>query len=151
MNWLPSASVPKLLYRASRDGWNASDFHRTCDGKGATLTVVKSSDGYIFGWETCEASNESFKCHAGLPTVKMNIKNEDLFAISHFSTEGPIFGSAFGPCCDLPIPSNANDPVNPSCISDVGDAYELPDETTDRYFLTGSYKFVIGHYEVFEL
>ena len=35
--WLTSAgktSRPKLLYRASRDGWRVSDFHRMCDGKG---------------------------------------------------------------------------------------------------------------------
>ena len=45
-------SKPKLLYRVLRDGWDASDFHRMCDGKGATVTVVKSSDGYIFGGYT---------------------------------------------------------------------------------------------------
>jgi len=53
--WLASAgktSEPRLLYRASRDGWGASDFHRMCDDKGATVTVVKSSDGYIFGGYT---------------------------------------------------------------------------------------------------
>ena len=53
MEWLASArcrnSVPKLLFRASRDGWTASDFHGMCDDKGATITVVKSSDGYVFG------------------------------------------------------------------------------------------------------
>ena len=41
--WLASAgktSEPKLLYRASRDGWGASDLHRMCDGKGATVTVI---------------------------------------------------------------------------------------------------------------
>ena len=53
--WLASVgkkSEPKLLYLASRDGWDASDFHRMCDGKGATLTVVNSSGGYIFGGYT---------------------------------------------------------------------------------------------------
>jgi hypothetical protein len=24
---------PKLLYRASRDGWATADFHRMCDGR----------------------------------------------------------------------------------------------------------------------
>ena len=34
--WLASVgkkSEPKLLYRASRDGWDASDFHRMCEAK----------------------------------------------------------------------------------------------------------------------
>ena len=39
----------QLLYRASRDGWKASDFHACCDGSGATVTVIKSVDGFVFG------------------------------------------------------------------------------------------------------
>ena len=41
----------KLLYRASRDGWTASNFHSYCDNKGPTVTVVKSGN-YIFGGYT---------------------------------------------------------------------------------------------------
>ena len=40
-----------LLYRASRDGWAASNFHSCCDNKGPTVTVVKSGN-YIFGGYT---------------------------------------------------------------------------------------------------
>ena len=39
----------ELLYRGSRDGWKASDLHANCDNKGATITVIRSSDGFIFG------------------------------------------------------------------------------------------------------
>lgn len=39
----------ELLYRASRDGFKAMDFHKRCDNKGSTLTVVRSSCGAIFG------------------------------------------------------------------------------------------------------
>ena len=35
-----------LLYRASRNGWAASNFHSCCDNKGPTVTVVRSSNGY---------------------------------------------------------------------------------------------------------
>ena len=38
-----------LLYRGSQDGWNISDFHGKCDDKGATVTIVKTSEGYVFG------------------------------------------------------------------------------------------------------
>ena len=38
-----------LLYRGSRDGWKAKDFHRLCDNQGPTLTIVKSSVGRISG------------------------------------------------------------------------------------------------------
>ncbi len=40
-----------VLYRASRDGWAASNFHSCCDSKGATVTVVKNGN-YIFGGYT---------------------------------------------------------------------------------------------------
>ena len=40
-----------LLYRASRDGWSASNFHSCCDNKGPTVTVIKSGN-YIFGGYT---------------------------------------------------------------------------------------------------
>ena len=39
----------ELLYRASRDGFQAQDFHSRCDGKGATITVIKCSGGFVFG------------------------------------------------------------------------------------------------------
>lgn len=37
-----------MAYRASRNGWNSSNFHSLCDNKGPTFTVVKSGN-YIFG------------------------------------------------------------------------------------------------------
>ena len=56
MNWVKESRAitndsDKLLYRASRDGWAASNFHSCCDSKGPTVTVVKSGN-YIFGGYT---------------------------------------------------------------------------------------------------
>ena len=54
MKWLKESqaitndNADKLLYRASRDGWAASNFHAYCDNKGPTVTVIKSGN-YIFG------------------------------------------------------------------------------------------------------
>ncbi len=39
----------ELVYRASRDGWCATDFHSKCDNNGATVTVIKSTGGYVLG------------------------------------------------------------------------------------------------------
>src|SRR5579883_1376314 len=41
-----------LLYRGSRDGFEASDFHFSCDNKPKTLTIVKSTSECIFGGYT---------------------------------------------------------------------------------------------------
>ena len=39
----------ELLYRGSRDGMTAADFHRLCDGKTDTVCVIKDSNGNVFG------------------------------------------------------------------------------------------------------
>jgi hypothetical protein len=54
LSWLPESSGGKqvkleLLYRASRDGWQGQDFHSRCDNKGATVTVIKCTGGFVFG------------------------------------------------------------------------------------------------------
>ncbi len=41
--------VFRLAYRASRDGWRSTDFHNHCNFIPNTLTVIKSTTGYIFG------------------------------------------------------------------------------------------------------
>ena len=47
--WLsPQEGKWKLLFRGSRDGFQAETFHSKCDNKGPTVTVVKSGN-YIFG------------------------------------------------------------------------------------------------------
>ena len=38
-----------LLYRASRDGHNTAAYHARCDGKGPTLTALRSGNGCVFG------------------------------------------------------------------------------------------------------
>ncbi len=39
----------KLLWRGTRNGFAAFTFHDNCDGKPNTLTVIKNTEGYIFG------------------------------------------------------------------------------------------------------
>ena len=36
-----------LIFRATRDGWNAKDFHDHCDGRGPTLCLTRSSEDYL--------------------------------------------------------------------------------------------------------
>lgn len=41
-----------LLYKATRDGFGKEDFHRMCDGKGPTISIIESDKGYQFGGYT---------------------------------------------------------------------------------------------------
>ncbi|TNV80860.1 hypothetical protein FGO68_gene9550 [Halteria grandinella] len=54
----PSFSV-SLLYRATRDGFGAKDFHRTCDNKGPTLTIIKTASDQIIGGYTSDEWDNS--------------------------------------------------------------------------------------------
>jgi hypothetical protein len=48
----------RLLWHGSRDGFAANDFHRACDGHANTITLIRDTNGNIFGgfipvaWET---------------------------------------------------------------------------------------------------
>eukprot|EP00957_Ditylum_brightwellii_P211825 15366643-Ditylum_brightwellii.AAC.2 len=129
-----------------------------CDDEGATVTVVKCSDGYIFGGYTdvawgqsgeWKSSAKSFmfslKDHAGIGPVKMPMM-EDVqyqYAVYHHSRYGPCFGSGH----DLIIDLNAKANTLSYCIA--GNNYQLPNNTTDHHFLTGSQYFTVSEYEVF--
>ncbi len=49
----------KLVYRASQDGYAAKDFHAKCDGIKETLTVIKTTDAYVFGGYTSAAWSQN--------------------------------------------------------------------------------------------
>ena len=51
-------SVFLRCWHANTDGWAATTFHRNCDGKGPTVTIIKVND-YIFGGYTDVSWNSS--------------------------------------------------------------------------------------------
>ncbi|KAF2068686.1 hypothetical protein CYY_009993 [Polysphondylium violaceum] len=58
-DWLDTAKLTfQLLYRASENfPFSGPAFHSACDGKGATITVIKTSDGCIFGGYNSQSWN----------------------------------------------------------------------------------------------
>ena len=44
-----SLKKPVKLYQGTKHGFRAVDFHSRCDNKGATITIVRTSTGNIFG------------------------------------------------------------------------------------------------------
>ena len=49
---------PKLLYRASRDGDSAQNFHSKCDNIKDTIILVQTNEGLIFGGYTNQTWNK---------------------------------------------------------------------------------------------
>ena len=52
INKLTGKKIKTLLYRGSKDGFKASDFHSKCDGHSNTITIVKVKNGDIIGGYT---------------------------------------------------------------------------------------------------
>jgi len=51
----PESQGWDLKYRASRDGFSGENFHTNCDGISNTLTIIKTTNGNIFGAFAVEA------------------------------------------------------------------------------------------------
>ena len=49
----------QLIYKKSRDGDSISNFHRRCDGRGKTVTIIETKDGLKFGG----FKNDSWDCN----------------------------------------------------------------------------------------
>ena len=141
---------------------SAKGFHAACDGKGATVTIVKTKKGFVFGgaadksWASpgswaLDASDSAFlfcvKCAgAGPSQLKLTGKNNQ-DALGHHSGYGPIFGfNEFGN--DLLIDT----PSGPSCSS-LGYTYTCPagrfGSAACSNYLAGSRHFAVADYEVF--
>ena len=88
------------MYRATENGDRPSDFHRFCDNKGPTLTIFKSTKGYIFGGFTLVNwdSSGNYKPDPDAFVFSLNQKKifrikDDKNAIQCNSGNGPTFGS----------------------------------------------------------
>jgi hypothetical protein len=105
-----------LLYRASRDGHNAAAFHARCDGKGPTLTALRSANGCVFGgfaavgWASggvfVEAPGSwlfSLVGVRGSRPLRMDLVDANhAHAVGHGSACGPVFGGGRDLCVYWP-------------------------------------------------
>jgi len=120
-----------LIYRASQDGFEASKFHTNCDKKTNTLTVIKSTNGNIFGGYTEQTWNHTGDYKADPNSFifsLINMLNEPIkmkcsqnHGIYCNSSYGPTFGGGH----DLHIADRSN--TNTSSYSNLGHSYSHPD------------------------
>ena len=153
-----------LLYRGSRDGFKAADFHEKCDGKANTLTIVKSSSGNIFGgYTTCEWDQSgSYKSGQAdfifsfrnkfNQRIKINKALPNLDSIYCSPSFGPIFGDATKGT-DLLIASCSNQ--SEISQSNLGASFPHPNlkfgSNEAKSYLAGSHFFKIDEIEVHQL
>jgi hypothetical protein len=151
-----------LLYRGSLHGFKASDFHKKCDNIPKTLTIIKSTNGNIFGGYTEATWDQShvFKSDKSAflfslvncekKPVKVNTANgKEADAIYCYPRYGPVFGSYF----DICIFDDSN--LHSKSFSNFGRTYLLQGYTNTsekaKCFFAGSYQFQVEEIEVFQL
>jgi len=155
----PSAKQWKLLYRATRDGFSAQNFHTKCDTAAYTLTIIKSTNGNIFGGFTAKAWNSTYGYYDDQKAFIFSLVNKENKPFKVMCTNGskaiscdPSYGPSFGgPSTDIGIVSDSN--VNQSSWSNFGSSYKHTDYHygTDKAksILAGSIYFQTLEIEVF--
>ena len=125
-----------------------------CDGKGPTLTVIKTTTGHIFGGYTSVSwdKSDSFKYdyNAFLFSVnkltKYPIVNSHANAIRCHPSYGPTFGNGY----NISVKDNSN--ANTDSYVTAGNAYNIPAGVNEQSILTnGNRNFQTVEIEVYGL
>jgi hypothetical protein len=148
-----------VLWRGSRDGFGARDFHGRCDGHANTLTLIEDTKGNIFGgftpveWD----SSNGYKADRSLKSFLFTLKNPHNFRAKKFGLKAGEkdkaigCGSAWGPHFrDIGVDDNCHANTN-SCTYLFGDSYANDTGLAEATFLTGSGHFTVKEIEVFEI
>ncbi len=160
----------RLLYRATRDGFNASSFHRKCDSVSKTITIIKTDSNYVFGgftsayWNSIDdwVSDEkaflfSLRRNGVSNNEKFNLKF-DSWQSSYAVYASQYAGPSFGGGNDIYICDNSN--IQSSSYSYFCTSYECSSACTNsrdswscgRSYLAGSYDgWLTTEIEVFEI
>jgi hypothetical protein len=152
----------RLLYRGSRDGFSASDFHRCCDKIPNTLTLLQTTKGSIFGgftpiaWSSgpgenkydssCQSFVFSLKNPWNRPAQKFSLKSDpSLRSIHCDSSYGPVFGDG----SDFGIENPLNGPEKG--WSNFWKSYTNDTGIDSQTFFDGQFRFTVKEIEVFEI
>ena len=149
----------KLLWQGSRDGYTAAAFHNKCNNQGATLTVIVSDKGNVFGGYTKESwgyspSGGTYKYDSTAFVYSLTHKTKcarqknQSYSICDGSGYGPIFGGG----CDIIIVDNCNTSNYNYCRPNHSgySSYELP-PGADNTYLAGSCNFYVKEIEVYSV
>ena len=106
------------IYKATRDGGTGKNFHSYCDNKGPTLTLINSTNGYIFGgfisisWEgpqnwTYKSNDDSAFIFSIDNKIKYPVQDKSCVIYNQINY-GPDFGSNDIYLCQNFLNNNSN-------------------------------------------
>lgn len=156
-----------LLYRATRDGFKAADFHAKCDGKSKTLVIVKAASENVFGgytectWDRSEKAKKGCRDYIFSYRNMLNMNNKLKIKKFHglydsivcSAKYGPVFGNLLDDdSFDFAIAGCSN--TNEFSFSNLGHSFKhpyfKPNTVSARSFLAGSRNFKVLEIEVFQ-
>jgi phosphopantetheinyl transferase (holo-ACP synthase) len=157
-----------LLWRGSRDGFGAADFHGRCDGHANTLTVILDTNGNVFGgftpveWESTEwngkfgKESNYFKADDSLRSFVFTLKNPHNIPARRFALKAEAKWTAiychsnWGPHFrDIYVSHNCN--ANTDSWTELGNVYTNDTGLNGKTVFTGSLSFQVKEIEVFEI
>ena len=149
-DWInPNRSLQfQLIFRASKDGDSSKSFHKICDGKGPTVSIVKGKNGHIFGGYVTVPFSSDGKSHYDENAFLFSLTNLKKFpiiikekAVEHLDNWGPLIG--YRNHCDLAI---GNECLNSNSSYCDPKSYDF-----NRIELIGTNerKFGVSDYEVY--
>jgi hypothetical protein len=143
-----------------RDGFDAKEFHRRCDGRGNTLTVILDTEGNVFGgftpakWESSE--RDYAKADQSLKSFVFSLKNPGSVLARMFELkkerkhQAIVCNSDWGPhFSDIVVSNRCN--ANSKSNTYLGLAYNNDTGVVGYKFFTGSQSFQVKEIEVFEM
>jgi hypothetical protein len=146
-----------LLYRGSRDGFGASNFHEKCDGKSNTLTVIETTKGFVFGGFTPIAwdSYSGYKADSSQSSFLFTVKNPRgsegrKFALASSANAiycNSYYGPTFGYNHDIYIANGCNG--NASSYTILGSAFTNDTGINGQQVFTGEQYFTVKEIEIF--
>lgn len=133
---------------------SAEAFHKACDRKGATLTIVLDQKGNIFGGFTQINWNADDRYELDENGFLFHVKNQRIIprdgGINKYSSSSVLkFGPTFGNGHDLCISDGCTE--NNNSYNDLKSTYGVNDKEITKYYLTGSKYFEVERYEVFSV
>ena len=146
--------IYNLIYRASRDGKNATSYHKKCNGKNNTLTVVQTVKGNKFGGFTETEIQDGYIGYKDPNSFifsldKMKIYenlNKEGVVIRHYSGYGPYFIGGF-----VVFDSNFYNVYNNYVYDKSSSSNFFSKEDGDFELNHGEELFAVREVEVFEI
>jgi hypothetical protein len=160
-----------LLWRGTRDGFRASEFHHRCDGHGNTLTIIQDTNDNVFGgftqasWDSpvwngqYGSKSNSYKTDDSLRSFIFTLKNPRNVPARKFALNSEKKNQVIycwpnrGPCFNnIGIFDECNTNSNSyAMFNGSGDTYVNDTGLDGATLFTYTQKFTVREIEVFEI